>query len=164
MTVNVTLCIAGYGKIHYHISNGGNYYIYTDVTQFGLDITSSPGSDLIVTAGKLKAAVADSIKLSHPENGSPAKLTGVFFYSNPLSNSSDAVSELCIYEKMVSCCITHTVTTDSGHQDYPSHLGYFFSGLTWTYLYLTWTQKSQVSHVLKTGTWLDRCYKITDIL
>ena len=96
--------IAEYGEIHYHISNGGNYYIYTDVTQFGLDIRSSPGSDLITTAGKLKAAVTDSITLTHPENDSPAKLTGVFFYSNPLNDLSDTVSELCIYEKMVSRC------------------------------------------------------------
>ena len=81
-----------------------------------------------MTARKLKAAIADSIKLSHPENGSPAKLTGVFFYSSPLSNTSDAVSELCIYEKMVSCCITCTVITGLGHLDYPGHLGYFFLG------------------------------------
>ena len=53
-------------------------------------------------AGKLKAAVTDSITLTHPENGSPAKLTGVFFYSSPLNDLSDTVSELCIYEKMVS--------------------------------------------------------------
>ena len=94
--------VAGYGEIHYHISNGGNYYIYTDVTQFGLDIQSSPGTDLITVAGKLKAAVADVVTLSHPENSTPAKLKGVFFYSHPLNSLSDTVSELCIYEKMVS--------------------------------------------------------------
>ena len=93
---------AEYGDIHYHISNGGNYYIYTDVTQFGLDIRSSPGNDLITMAGKLKAAVTESLTLTHPENGTPVKLTGVFFYSNSLENLSDTVSELCIYEKMVS--------------------------------------------------------------
>lgn len=97
---------AGYGEIHYHISNGGNYYIYTDVRQFGLDIQSSSGSDLITVATKLKAAVTDSVSLSHPENGNPVKLTGVFFYSDPLDNSPDTVSELCVYEKMVSNCIS----------------------------------------------------------
>ena len=97
-----SLLIAEYGDIHYHISNGGNYYIYTDITQFGMDIRSSPGTDLITVAGKLKAAVTDAVTLSHPENGTPAKLTGVFFYSHPLNSLSDNISELCIYEKMVS--------------------------------------------------------------
>jgi len=101
----VYLLTAGYGEIHYHISNGGNYYIYTDISQFGLDIQSSPANDLIVTATKLKAAVAASTTLSHPESGNSAKLTGVFFYSAPLNSlsSADTVSELCVYEKMVSC-------------------------------------------------------------
>ena len=94
--------IANYGEIHYHISNGGNYYIYTDITQFGMDIQSSPAPDLIMVATKLKAAVTDAVMLSHPETGNTTKLTGVFFYSSPLDSFSDTVSELCIYEKMVS--------------------------------------------------------------
>ena len=53
--------------------------------------------------------MTDSITLTHPENGSPAKLTGVFFYSNPLNDLSDTISELCIYEKMVSRCIVQVI-------------------------------------------------------
>ena len=58
-----------------------------------------------MVARKLKAAVMDAVTLTHPGSGDPAKLTGVFFYSDPLHSLSDTVSELCIYEKMVSMLI-----------------------------------------------------------
>ena len=70
-----------YGVIHYHISFGGSYYVYTDITQFKLDMDSSPIDDIVTAAMKLKTAVAAAVPLSHPEHDDLAFLYGVHFYS-----------------------------------------------------------------------------------
>ena len=83
---------ADYGEIHYDISFGGTYYAYTDITQFKLDIESSPIGDIIMAAMKLKAAVAAAVPLSHPEDDDLAFLYGVNFYSGPLGSSSKTLT------------------------------------------------------------------------
>ena len=85
---------ADYGVIQYHIIYGGTYYAYTDITQFKLDIKSSPIDDIVTAAMKLKAAVAVAVPLSHPEDNELAFLYGVNFYSGSLGSSS---SSLTIY-------------------------------------------------------------------
>ena len=88
---NIVL-IADYGVIHYHISFGGTYYVYTDITQFKLDIESSPIGDIVVAAMKLKAAVAAAVSLSHPEQDELAFFCGVHFYCGPLGSSSNSLT------------------------------------------------------------------------
>ena len=83
---------ADYGEIHYDISFGGTYYAYTDITQFKLDIESSPIGDIVMAAMKLKVAVAAAVPLSHPEDDDLAFLYGVNFYSGPLGSSSKTLT------------------------------------------------------------------------
>ena len=90
--------------IHYHISFGGTYYVYTDITQFKLDIESSPIGDIVVAAMKLKAAVAAAVSLSHPEQDDLAFLYGVNFYSGPLGSSSK--TQTIFADGQVSSCVS----------------------------------------------------------
>ena len=101
----MTLCFfptAGYGTIHYDIAYGGSYFIYTDITQFGLDIHSSPASHIVSEALKLKAAVVASVTLTHPVQDELAFFSAVYFYCGSLESLSDTISELCIYDDTVS--------------------------------------------------------------
>ena len=87
--------------MQYDISFGGCFYAYTNLTQFGLDITSSPIADIITAAMKLKRAIIDTVTITHPENNELAFLFGVMFYSGPLGSCSE---EVCIYaDGQVSC-------------------------------------------------------------
>ncbi|XP_065901038.1 trans-L-3-hydroxyproline dehydratase-like isoform X2 [Dysidea avara] len=96
LTVNL-----GYGTIHYDIAYGGSYFIYTDITQFGLDIHSSPASHIVSEALKLKAAVVASVTLTHPVQDELAFFSAVYFYCGSLESLSDTISELCIYDDTV---------------------------------------------------------------
>lgn len=78
--------------IHYDISFGGTYYVYTDITQLNLDIESSPIGDIITAAMKLKVAVAAAVPLSHPEKDDLAFLYGVNFYSGALGSSPNTLT------------------------------------------------------------------------
>ena len=88
----IAILIADYGVIHYDISFGGTYYAYVDITQFKLDIESSPIGDIITAAMTLKAAVAAAVPLSHPEHDDLAFLYGVSFYSGTLGSSSNSLT------------------------------------------------------------------------
>ena len=83
---------ADYGDVHYDISFGGTFYAYTDITQFGLDIESSPITDIVMAATKLKTAVATAVPLSHPEDNELAFLYGINFYSGSLGSSSNTLT------------------------------------------------------------------------
>ena len=84
---------------------GGTYYAYADITQFKLDIKSSPIDDIVTAAMKLKVAVAAAVPLSHPEDDELAFLYGVNFYSGSLGSSS---SSLTIYaDGQVSVYVGH---------------------------------------------------------
>jgi len=101
---------AGYGDIHYDIAYGGSYFIYTDITQFELDIHSSSASHIVSVALELKAAVAASVTLTHPVEDELAFLSAVYFYCGSLGSLSDTISELCIYDDTVSVFEDYIVT------------------------------------------------------
>ena len=92
LLIIILIFTADYGQIHYHIGFGGTFYVYTDITQFKLDIKSSPTSDIIMAAMKLKNAIAAAVPLSHPEHDDLAYLYGVNLYSGPLGSSSDSLT------------------------------------------------------------------------
>ena len=99
-----------HGEVQYHISSGGNRYIYTDSKQFGLDLHSSSSNDIKMAAHKLKKAVEAATKLSHPGDDRLSQLSGVFFYSGSLDNNLLAtINELCIYKDTVSSWLMHWV-------------------------------------------------------
>ncbi|XP_065901033.1 trans-L-3-hydroxyproline dehydratase-like isoform X2 [Dysidea avara] len=88
--------LEGYGEIHYDISYGGTFYVYCDLTQFGLNFKSSSVTDIATTAMKLRRAVAAKVTLTHHEDNDLAYFYGVIFYSGPLDNS-DCFEETCIF-------------------------------------------------------------------
>jgi len=90
-----------HGEVQYHISSGGNHYIYTDIKQLGLDLHSSSCNDIKMAAYKVKKAVEDVTKLSHPGDDRLSQLSGVFFYSGSLDSLPDTINELCIYKDTV---------------------------------------------------------------
>jgi len=86
----------GYGEIHYDISYGGTFYVYTDITQFGLNF-KSPITDIVAAYVKLKAAVTAEVTISHPGiSDDLAFLYGVIMYTGPLDNS-DCFEEICLF-------------------------------------------------------------------
>jgi len=98
-----TCCLyhtVNHGEILYHVSSGGNHYIYTDIKQFGLDLHSS-SYDIKMVAFKLKEAVEVATKQSHPADDRFSQLSGVFFYCGPLDSLPDSINELCIYKNTV---------------------------------------------------------------
>lgn len=100
-----------FGEICYDVAYGGSYYIYTDITQFGLDVQSSPASEIVLVAQKFIAAVAASVTLTHPEHNEFAFFSAVYFYCGSLGSLSDTITELCIYDEMVSVIVVlHFVT------------------------------------------------------
>ena len=109
-----TYCLftEGYGEIHYDISYGGTFYVYTDLTQFGLNFKSSPITDIITAAMKLREAVAAEVTLSHPDSDDLAYFYGVILYSGPLG-SFDSIEELCMFADGQVSLITVLCITNS---------------------------------------------------
>ena len=97
----------GYGEIHYDISYGGSFYIYANITQFGLSF-KSPITDIVATCVKLRTAVTAEITISHPGvSDDLAFLYGVIMYTGPLDNS-DCVEEICMFaDGQVSAVTIH---------------------------------------------------------
>ena len=88
--------VEGYGEIHYDISYGGTFYIYTNIAQFGLNF-KSPITDIVATCVKLRTAVTAEITISHPGvSDDLAFLYGVIMYTGPLDNSG-SLEEICMY-------------------------------------------------------------------
>ncbi|XP_065900654.1 ubiquitin carboxyl-terminal hydrolase 4-like isoform X3 [Dysidea avara] len=90
------ITLEGYGEICYDISYGGNFVVYTDTSQFGLDIKSSSSSDIAIAAMTLRRAVIANVTLTYPGSDAKASLLGVMFYSGPLNSSGD-ITEIMIF-------------------------------------------------------------------
>ena len=106
-TIIAYIITVDYGEVQYHISSGGNHYIYTDIKQFGLDLHSSSSNDIKMAAYKLKKAVEAATKLSHPGDDRLSQLSGVFFYSGSLDSLPDIIDELCIYKNTVGSRVVY---------------------------------------------------------
>lgn len=70
-----TAQVPGYGPVPYDTAYGGAFYALAPASAFGLDVRSSPASELRAAASALSAAAGDC-ELAHPDSGELAYLYG----------------------------------------------------------------------------------------
>lgn len=66
--LDTTLEVPGLGTVTVDVGWGGMYYVIADATQFGLAIRPELAGDLMRVGEKLRAAAAEQLPVTHPEN------------------------------------------------------------------------------------------------
>ena len=83
------------GTISYDVGYGGAFYAIADATQFGIDVRTSPVSELVATANSLTDAARRDVSLEHPH----AEDLG-FLYGSILTDGRDDGSpsaNVCVF-------------------------------------------------------------------
>jgi trans-L-3-hydroxyproline dehydratase len=89
--------VDGHGMVPVDVAYGGAFYAFADAGRFGLDVRTSPTSDLVDAAWAVTNAVRSTIALHHPDDSDLE-----FLYGTILTDGSDAWSEtptanICVF-------------------------------------------------------------------
>ncbi len=91
-----TLDVPEFGKIHYDIAFGGAYYAYLQADQLGLTCASSEYRKLIEMGMAIKNAVIRSTRIIHPFEEDLGFLYGVIFIAPPMSEGVHS-RNVCVF-------------------------------------------------------------------
>lgn len=88
--LGATVDVEGFGPVTVDVAYGGMTYAVVDAAALGLPLTPEAGADLVVAGERIKAAAADAIPVTHPENPDLPGITQTLF-AGPLEPTADGL-------------------------------------------------------------------------
>jgi len=92
--LDVPVEVTGLGTVIADVSWGGMFYVITDGASRGFRLTPDEGADLVAFGERLRAAVREQVRVSHPENAAINEIEGTLLFApprNPANSSRSAV-------------------------------------------------------------------------
>ena len=68
MYLDSVIEVSGFGPIKVDVAWGGMFFVIAEASQFGLAITPESGADLVRATEAMRAAAAEQIPVTHPDN------------------------------------------------------------------------------------------------
>uniref|UniRef100_H3BHD4 trans-L-3-hydroxyproline dehydratase n=1 Tax=Latimeria chalumnae TaxID=7897 RepID=H3BHD4_LATCH len=95
--IDITVDVAGYGKVIVDIGYGGAFYAFVSAEVFGLDISSSKTRELVDVATAVTGAVKAQVKLYHPDSDELAFLYGTILTDGKEAFSEEPTANICVF-------------------------------------------------------------------
>jgi trans-L-3-hydroxyproline dehydratase len=94
---DVTVAVAGRGDVTFDVAYGGAFYALVPAGDLGLDLTSSPVSDVIDAAWAVTGAAAEQVPLHHPDDPDLAFLYGTIVTDGVDTWSEEPTRNVCVF-------------------------------------------------------------------
>ena len=89
--------VAGHGEMPVDVAYGGAFYAFADAGRFGLDVRTSPVSDLADAAWAVTEATRDAVPLDHPDDPDLAFLYGTILTDGRDDWSPEPTANVCVF-------------------------------------------------------------------
>ncbi len=102
---DLQIALEGVGQVHCDIAYGGTFYVFVDIKELGMDLQTTPVSQLMQVGLALKKAVMAAVPLTHPQHSDLA-----FLYGTIMTDGRDGCGEtrqLCVFANGQVSTYTH---------------------------------------------------------
>ncbi len=89
--------VAGYGVVPVDVAYGGAFYAFADAGRFGLDVRSSPTTDLVGAASAVTETVKSAVEIDHPDDDDLAFLYGTILTDGADAWSPEPTANICVF-------------------------------------------------------------------
>ncbi len=97
VAVDTPVAVAGFGRVQVDVAYGGAFYAFADAAAFGLDVTSTPVTELVEAAWAVTGAVKAAVPLDHPGDGDLAFLYGTILTDGADEWSPEPTTNICVF-------------------------------------------------------------------